>query len=95
MKTTTYWYNPGNDVWVAATWTASFTAEPTVATYIPPEGTMVEYSEYLSAINNIVVSSADAAGSSATALTVPWRGLAAWGAMFAGAIGAGALVVGM
>jgi hypothetical protein len=96
MKTTTYWYDPGNGVWTSAVWTASVTAEPTVATAIVPEGTIAQYNTYQSAVNSKVLASAEAAVSNSTGAA---DRMAGWSmtmvGLAAGAAGVGALAVGL
>ena len=100
MKTTTYWYNNGQ-TWTDATWTASVTGAPTVATYIPPEGTIADYDSYQSQVNKQVFASAQAANDNAVASTgaaarranTPMGGISAVAGAVMGAIGVGAAVV--
>ncbi|ORX35439.1 hypothetical protein BD324DRAFT_652567 [Kockovaella imperatae] len=61
MRTTTYWYDPGDGVWISQIWTASITAAPTVATAIVPAGTIQNYNSYQTQINSVVLKSAEAA----------------------------------
>jgi len=95
MRTTTYWYDPGDGVWTVATWTASITAAPTVATAIVPEGTIIDYNSYQTVVNSVVLASAEAAaatnGSSGAASRMNER-TAGWAAVVVGA-GLGALVL--
>ncbi|KAK6907558.1 hypothetical protein L486_05477 [Kwoniella mangroviensis CBS 10435] len=97
MRTTTYWLDPGDGVYTAFTWTAPTTALPTVATANVPAGTIQEYNEYQSAVNSVVLQSAEAAvanGSSSGGL--PRRQIVgmdaltgAWTTLVLGAVGAG------
>ena len=94
MKTTTYWYDPGSGVWTSAVWTASVTAAPSVATAIVPQGSIADYEQYQSTINQNVFASAEAAQGSSVggAARSIGQGAIAWtGAL--GAIGAGVLAV--
>lgn len=61
MRTTTYWYDPGNGVWTVATWTASVTAAPQVATVNVPSGTIQDYNSYQTVVNSAVLSAAQSA----------------------------------
>ena len=100
MKTTTYWYNNGQ-TWTDATWTASVTGAPTVATYIPPEGTIADYDSYQSQVNKQVFASAQAANDNATGSTgaagrravAPAGGFTALTGAVIGALGVGAAIV--
>ena len=60
------WYDPGDGVWTVGTWTASVTADPTVATAVVPEGTIASYATYQSAVNSVVAASAEAAAANGT-----------------------------
>jgi uncharacterized membrane protein len=96
MRTTTYWYDPGNGVWTSAVWTASVTAAPQDVTAIVPEGTIADYQTYQSAINSKVFASAEAAAASGASSAAGRNtgGSAVWAwAGVVGAVGAGALVV--
>jgi len=98
MRTTTYWYDPGNGVWTVATWTASVTAEPTVATFIPSAGTVLDYEAYQSEVNgNLFASakSATAAGANASGGSndAAKRAGLGWTAVAVGAVGAAMAVV--
>ncbi|WWC60518.1 uncharacterized protein I303_103092 [Kwoniella dejecticola CBS 10117] len=97
MRTTTYWLDPGDGVWTVFTWTAPTTALPTVATANVPAGTIQDYQEYQSAINSVVLESAQAAvanssrsGSLARRSVVGADAiLGGWTAMVLGVVGAG------
>lgn len=102
MRTTTYWYDPGNGVWTVATWTASVTAEPTVATYIPSAGTVMDYDAYQSEVNGNLFESAKGANAAVAANAGSQNGaegkragMKGWAAIVAGAVGVGAVVVGL
>jgi len=97
MRTTTYWYDPGNGVWTVATWTATVTAEPTVATYIPPAGTVADYDSYQSEVNGNLFASAkgsQAANLASGSTGAAGKRAAAGLAVIVGAVGIGAAVVG-
>ncbi|WWC68432.1 uncharacterized protein I206_102359 [Kwoniella pini CBS 10737] len=97
MHTTTYWLDPGDGVWTVFTWTAPTTALPTVATANVPAGTIQDYQAYQSAINSVVLESAQAAvanasksGSLARRSVVSTDAiLGGWTAMVLGVVGAG------
>jgi len=91
MRTTTYYYDPGNGVWTVATWTASVTGPPAVATAIVPEGTIQDYQSYQTVVNSAVLASAEAAavtGSTGGASRIQEK-TAGWAAVAVGVIGAG------
>lgn len=54
----TDYYPDADGNYVAATWTASVTAVPTVATVIVPAGTIADYNTYQSSANSVVLASA-------------------------------------
>ncbi|RSH92663.1 hypothetical protein EHS25_008108 [Saitozyma podzolica] len=96
MRTTTYWYDPGDGVWVEATWTASVTDNPTVATANVPAGTVQDYNNYQTSVNSVVYASATAANALVSSGAGPrndvWGG-AGLGAVVVGAVGGIAGVV--
>ncbi|KAI9634554.1 uncharacterized protein MKK02DRAFT_38083 [Dioszegia hungarica] len=96
MRTTTYDYDTGNGYWTKATWTASVTKAPDVATVIVPKGTVQEYPQYQTSVNSNVLASAQASVSRAAAepraasQMTGSAGLLGWGIMGVGAVlGAG------
>ena len=105
MKTTTYGYDPGNGVWVTATWTASITGDPAEPTVIVPEGTIQDYNQYQSKINGGILASAKAQeasisgsiGAAPRRLDGGWNlgGVAGWVGLVVGGIGAGVGLVAM
>jgi len=95
MKTTTYGYDPGNGQWTSAIWTASVTADRQVATANVPEGSIVEYSQYQSVVDSVVLASAIATGGSqGTGVTSgAERAVMGCSIMVAGVVGAGAMML--
>ncbi|WRT65892.1 uncharacterized protein IL334_002843 [Kwoniella shivajii] len=96
MRTTTYWLDPGDGVYTDYTWTAPTTALPTVATANVAEGTIQDYQAYQSAINSVVLQSAEAAVANASTGGASRRqamgvegAVGGWMTMVLGVIGAG------
>lgn len=100
MRTTTYWYDPGDGEWVQATWTASNTVPPAEPTVTVPAGTIQDYNQYQTSVNRAVISAAVAADSrrnnsnaAGSRMINPveagFTGSAGWIAMIAGVAGMG------
>ncbi|WVR05658.1 hypothetical protein IAU60_002680 [Kwoniella sp. DSM 27419] len=96
MRTTTYWLDPGDGVWVPFTWTAPTTALPTVPTANVPAGTVADYNSYQSNVNSVVLESAEnavasqsRAANSAGTLIASGGAMGGWTALVVGAVGAG------
>ncbi|CAD6573739.1 MAG: hypothetical protein TREMPRED_000899 [Tremellales sp. Tagirdzhanova-0007] len=90
MQTTTYFYPNGAGPWTSATWSASVTGDPTVATAIIPQGSIQPYQEYQSAVNSVVLASAEAVASATTSQTGGARRnsiATGWAAAGVGAVG--------
>lgn len=78
MLIKTDWYDPGDGVWIAGTWTASVTAcvafhfvivkraypvrAPAVATAIVSSGSIADYTAYISSADSAVLAGAVATG---------------------------------
>jgi len=61
-RTITYGYPDADGQWVTATWTATVTSAPTVASGNVPAGTIQSYASYETSENSILFNSATASG---------------------------------